>query len=1115
MNKQPTKKFPRIFSLSTIGLIHHYNNDYIFHPFRTDFAGESGIGKTTIANLLQLIFVGSKAFKPVSNNAYQVSGFVLQQKDDTQQNFGYAFLNIEVSEKKYLVIGVFLKANNNTAKYFIIQNGLDKAKLTFFDKPIFHQHFFENGNRLALSELEQKSNFTCDSYSRISKYQEILFKYKILPFDLHQNEANRNKYAQILKSFSAGKDLQLSKNSTKLKEFLFGKDKIDKIKKEYEKNIEKIKNEYNTNISNETDRQEINKKGEHIKKLTKLKENKEKAEKEYYKARRGYWFFRKKNLHKDLNNEKDNLWTNKVIFCLLKREEKCKQINQTKEKITHIEKKQQELNKKINQLHKFEKIDFEKEIKNSSNRLLEAGIPYKNYTGIIKLLDVYKTVLHIQDNFDFFIKQKAISIFRSYLSGQNNKSIDILKQFNASKWAISLEAGNQAYQKQIATYDIEIKELKALKAFSNYEDKNSFVGWAMDNKKEITKYQECIIAHFYKLHIIQPESKKGNRFIWKPDTLIDILENMENIKEEVNGFWLNLNGIYEFIEFRDVYFFDRPNAKEEIKEYSKKIDIQIENITTQKKYLKELEALVQKYENRNVFSFYTKREEINSVKIEEKDEFGKINNQEELRRKIDDYENKNSLKNYEEAKKANQEIIAKEIEFSRLKEEKEKISSFLQQNNSKKHQDELKILTKEFNQITDKIALFKKENNRRFTVIDANFSFGDITNNNLIKTITELSNKVSNLEENLQEATLEYEKAEAECNLSEVEALIEELENQYTDNPEDKEKKQFDNDKTVYDKHSEILKEIYTIDSSNYEQLVKKILPAVFKNDNFKDDNIIEEVNSYLSKINDKIKEMSSMHIDFLTKRFRDVYTAYNEYNDKYKRIRGFLNSTENQITGQYQAKLTFTSIEAYPIKFLHEIQNELLSQTTSMIGTLYEKAGNKEGIERFIIKEYEKISNKKAKGDTNEFIFELLNPMNYFDMEFSITDISSNRKIEGSTGQKYASIALLCIAQMSEIYKDKTGKQPKGVRYIPVDNAGELGGNYDMLYDIARKQDFQLLTFSIKPIDDILNKNRNLYILNENLQQDRINNPPFVMLSNKEETIYKWQQYLKTNYNE
>ena len=34
-----------------------------FHPARTDFIGDSGSGKSIIADLLQLIFVGASAFR--------------------------------------------------------------------------------------------------------------------------------------------------------------------------------------------------------------------------------------------------------------------------------------------------------------------------------------------------------------------------------------------------------------------------------------------------------------------------------------------------------------------------------------------------------------------------------------------------------------------------------------------------------------------------------------------------------------------------------------------------------------------------------------------------------------------------------------------------------------------------------------------------------------------------------------------------------------------------------------------------------------------------------------------------------------------------------------------
>ena len=50
-------EYPRIFSLSTVGVRKHYNQDYLLHQVRTDFTGNNGIGKSLIADLFQLIFI--------------------------------------------------------------------------------------------------------------------------------------------------------------------------------------------------------------------------------------------------------------------------------------------------------------------------------------------------------------------------------------------------------------------------------------------------------------------------------------------------------------------------------------------------------------------------------------------------------------------------------------------------------------------------------------------------------------------------------------------------------------------------------------------------------------------------------------------------------------------------------------------------------------------------------------------------------------------------------------------------------------------------------------------------------------------------------------------------
>ncbi len=56
------KQYPRIFSVSTVGIIYHNNSDYLIHPLRTDFTGGSGSGKSVVADLMQLIFIAKKEY---------------------------------------------------------------------------------------------------------------------------------------------------------------------------------------------------------------------------------------------------------------------------------------------------------------------------------------------------------------------------------------------------------------------------------------------------------------------------------------------------------------------------------------------------------------------------------------------------------------------------------------------------------------------------------------------------------------------------------------------------------------------------------------------------------------------------------------------------------------------------------------------------------------------------------------------------------------------------------------------------------------------------------------------------------------------------------------------
>lgn len=181
------KSLPRIYSLSTLGLIHHQEFDYLFHPTRTDFNGDSGTGKSMIADLLQLIFVGSDAFisATASNEPRTVDGMVLRTAGKGT-DLGYAFLNIEIEEGKFICVGAYLESISSHTQSFIIQTGYDfgeNAKLQPFDKPLNKDILLDNNQILPIDQLKEKleqNGFVLESWQRPKQFHSILFNNNIL-----------------------------------------------------------------------------------------------------------------------------------------------------------------------------------------------------------------------------------------------------------------------------------------------------------------------------------------------------------------------------------------------------------------------------------------------------------------------------------------------------------------------------------------------------------------------------------------------------------------------------------------------------------------------------------------------------------------------------------------------------------------------------------------------------------------------------------------------------------------------------------------------------------------------------------------------------------------------
>jgi len=242
--------YPKIYSISTVGVRQHENADYMLHNVRTDFTGNNGLGKSLIADLLQLIFIPLRdEWKPgtegLDKEERKIETIPLERD---WISHAYAFLNIEKSKGKFITIGVYIPRTSRVpVRPFIIQKGEDfenkKIQLKTFEQVLTSKDFIaENLHIYDLAELKRQLKKNHDIYlkdffqrDQVNEYFELLFKNQILPIDLTK-EANLKSFAKVLQSFSKAKTLKIT-DSRSLQNFLFEDDEDIKTTFDNQKEI--------------------------------------------------------------------------------------------------------------------------------------------------------------------------------------------------------------------------------------------------------------------------------------------------------------------------------------------------------------------------------------------------------------------------------------------------------------------------------------------------------------------------------------------------------------------------------------------------------------------------------------------------------------------------------------------------------------------------------------------------------------------------------------------------------------------------------------------------------------------------------------------------------------
>lgn len=1134
------KTFPRIYSISTVGLIFHYNQDYLLHPLRTDFNGESGIGKSMIADLLQLIFVakkGQRYYKPgTDSSGSEGRGTETLPLD----SIGYSFINIQKEDRKFLTIGIYIQRNTGNITPFIIQKGIHWDKNSIFeylDKILLHTSFLTPDGSIAEIDFLKKNllkpkGFVLETFpNSVSHYHNLLFTNKILPMDLSQEDDKLLTFAQIIQSFARAKSLKFDKKE--FKNFLFSDD--EEVYEDYKSQIDSLESSQRQYIQNRKTITKVEEKFEILKRYKDALAKQRQLKDSYYISKTSYDYQQNQLVKSDYTKIKEE-WLSvslSIEYCyakifkfkenslLVDQRATDKDIEKTKDDIVKSDKEQVEGTIKLK--------DISLKLEEARTSLVAAENIQTGIKTIINLIDRFKT-----------IEDATVAVINHPRQVADKRKLEAFIQHLEQKDAISVfqqsfffdhpfkESFEKAIKKshQLTTRILETKQL--IDAYDSRRN-DSLITWLLSApSKKLTRIQESVFRHFIQAPTREPDNPiNTTRYIPKPEFF---LESIHVEKELPDAIWLNLNGIVEYIPLTDNPIFQN------VEDISKHLNQHVENLKSElKAFEKEKEELDTLYQilldsqfNQELLTLFTNKEAIlsytenNSLPSPEDFElFKKFYEEREVQnerhRKINQSWKDLSLDESNTRSELSKYEAKKLIDTNKLTELIQKASSLEKKLNTtnteaKLRDEKIDTLKNQYHDLINSELLEKissKVSAEFEKYIDESGSLNDkIYSDHIVTQSTRI--------ENLHNKIVSYENIDNPNGLKsredrmtqsmgdfyrefgfdfKPEGYPEEIKDGYVAEMYSK----FENAK----RNADNILENFIIPlapdndrvlyNKDLDTVARELLPKVFEgkeSTNFSDD-FEDQVMIYLKSINESVRDIDEHKLKLIQNIFNKVFSMYYDYEEKIKDIKVFFE--EKLITGEMKVKVDFIPSLHYPIEWISTLKKQIANKTINLSPLFMSNVDENTSAEEIIIQTFLQHSKSNVKDAS---IKKLTNAKSYFDIHVSLVR-PSGEKSDGSSGQDYAKIALLCIARLSRIERDKRQKKGTilpGLRFMPIDEVAGLGGNFEMLYQIAQEYDYQIITMTINPEVKLDQGKQYVYILNTNKDATelKINLPPF-----------------------
>lgn len=1104
------KNYPYIYSLSTVGLIHHYNNDYLFNRIRTDFTGDSGTGKSMIADLLQLLFVGSSEFEAATESLDEKrrpKGMVLSDRKRGLSGKGYAFLNIALDQHSFLVMGMYLEHSTNYARPFIIFQGYDIDNPDFMQKPLSHTAFMDAQNILPMEELKThlaKLQLNCESM-QLSSYHRFLYRHQILPFDLADNPAKLKAYALIIQSFSRGKGFKF--DTKNLQDFLFGTTWEKEILNNYNQQVENISASVKDSLDYQKQIAELTKKKIAIQELISSDHRQQNARVEYLNAK--YYFLEQRT--ESVIQEISESFTKWAVAAF-------------ESVFLQYTDRQQQWNSVVKEIGLAQRYKLEKE--GSSDLVNEVETAWKYFIEqknkkdnldvierlLMRLKSTEKVKAYYTEQSENLAQKKMLDAFKNTLAQKN-----LLTHFEDTEWSGDYSRALSNHREEMHILDTEISEMEALLKFTNISDSLSIAFWAIKREKAFTLEEESLLVKLRELIISDPEDIT-HYYLPEPSLLFDNL-NTEEIIKDAKGYWISLRGIYQYVPFVQEQFLNNPDPEAKKIYFAQKF----ENASnTLKKALDKKNVLTMYYEKLHSISaleenikLYGKRSEIDTFEVLE-----------ELKMDPEDldtmltYHNDRDIINQEfklaeeKHKKVNEDLgVFKQTyaslssigdinghisalqnkEASLVKEKQwlqrkaKRLSSLLEHNNSQQRELQLQQRIKQSSlatvlsfSMTSESALKSQSKNLRLQLRAVKTEINQVV--------------VMASDQGLTLGNAEQMKHYNEEQISQLQQDADYLHMEHQLGTDNLVKNFLVDDQYKY------------TNETDWKKIAQGLLPEVFKSSDISEEDFSSEIEERLQNIVEKNRVIGDRKVQILLEVFGKVETAFTAFSTEIDRLKNFFGDNDKRITGGHRVVIKSDPSTDYPIQWITQFKKQMREESINRTG-LFKIADDAIDFKEIILRSFRLCGGKKS----DPKVEDLLNPKKYFELNFSLQ--KDNIKSSGSTGQVYSAIALLCIARISLIEQEEGTKKRKGVRFMPVDEAEGLGSNYEMLSNIAKNEDYQIVSMSINPVGEFEQGSHYIYMLNEPEDEEvRINGIPFAQFT-QEGIMDKIQEFISVGY--